>query len=58
VESAALPEKGPATTTAPATEGVVVRSLGEPPLGVHFGSWPHKLLQIADRPVLVVPAAR
>lgn len=37
---------------------IVVGSRGENPLrGLLVGSTPHKLLQIADRPVLVVPAS-
>jgi nucleotide-binding universal stress UspA family protein len=37
---------------------IVVGSFGEPPLkGVILGSTPNKLLHLADRPVLVVPAA-
>ncbi len=36
---------------------IVVGSFGEPPLkGVILGSTPNKLLHLADRPVLVVPA--
>lgn len=36
---------------------IVVGSRGESPLrGALIGSTPHKLLQLADRPVLVVPA--
>jgi len=38
---------------------IVVGSYGDPPLkGVILGSTPNKLLHIADRPVLVVPAQR
>jgi len=38
---------------------IVVGSYGDPPLkGVILGSTPTKLLHLADRPVLVVPAAR
>jgi nucleotide-binding universal stress UspA family protein len=38
---------------------IAVGSHGEPPLkSVIIGSTPHKLLHIADRPVLVVPARR
>lgn len=38
---------------------IVVGSVGEAPLkGVILGSTPNKLLHLADRPVLVVPAAR
>jgi nucleotide-binding universal stress UspA family protein len=38
---------------------IVVGSRGESPLrGFLVGSTPHKLLQIADRPVLVVPATQ
>lgn len=38
---------------------IVVGSRGESPLhGALVGSTPHKLLQLADRPVLVVPAPR
>jgi nucleotide-binding universal stress UspA family protein len=38
---------------------IVVGSYGDPPLkGVILGSTPNKLLHEADRPVLVVPAAR
>jgi nucleotide-binding universal stress UspA family protein len=37
---------------------IVVGTHGESPLrGALLGSTPHKLLQLADRPVLVVPAA-
>jgi len=37
---------------------IVVGSQGDPPLkGMILGSTPHKLLHLADRPVLVVPAA-
>jgi nucleotide-binding universal stress UspA family protein len=36
---------------------IVVGSHGDPPLkGMILGSTPHKLLHLADRPVLVVPA--
>ncbi len=36
---------------------IVVGSFGDPPLkGVILGSTPNKLLHLADRPVLVVPA--
>lgn len=36
---------------------IVVGSQGDPPLkGMILGSTPHKLLHLADRPVLVVPA--
>jgi nucleotide-binding universal stress UspA family protein len=38
---------------------IVVGSYGDPPLkGMILGSTPNKLLHIADRPVLVVPASR
>lgn len=38
---------------------IVVGSYGDPPLkGIILGSTPNKLLHIADRPVLVVPAQR
>jgi nucleotide-binding universal stress UspA family protein len=38
---------------------IVVGSYGDPPLkGMVLGSTPNKLLHIADRPVLVVPAQR
>jgi nucleotide-binding universal stress UspA family protein len=38
---------------------IVVGSYGDPPLkGVILGSTPSKLLHLADRPVLVVPASR
>jgi nucleotide-binding universal stress UspA family protein len=38
---------------------IVVGSFGEPPLkGVILGSTPNKLLHLAERPVLVVPAQR
>jgi nucleotide-binding universal stress UspA family protein len=38
---------------------IVVGTHGESPLrGFVIGSTPHKLLQISDRPVLVVPTAR
>lgn len=38
---------------------IVVGSYGDPPLkGMILGSTPNKLLHLADRPVLVVPAAR
>jgi nucleotide-binding universal stress UspA family protein len=38
---------------------IVVGSFGDPPLkGVILGSTPNKLLYMADRPVLVVPAPR
>ncbi len=38
---------------------IVVGSYGDPPLkGMILGSTPNKLLHIADRPVLVVPAPR
>jgi len=38
---------------------IVVGTYGDPPLkGVILGSTPSKLLHIADRPVLVVPAER
>jgi nucleotide-binding universal stress UspA family protein len=38
---------------------IVVGSYGDPPLkGIILGSTPNKLLHIADRPVLVVPAKR
>jgi nucleotide-binding universal stress UspA family protein len=37
---------------------IVVGSFGDPPLkGMILGSTPNKLLHLADRPVLVVPAA-
>jgi nucleotide-binding universal stress UspA family protein len=37
---------------------IVVGTRGESPIkGALLGSTPHKLLQLADRPVLVVPAA-
>jgi nucleotide-binding universal stress UspA family protein len=38
---------------------IVVGSYGEPPLkGIILGSTPNKLLHMAERPVLVVPASR
>jgi nucleotide-binding universal stress UspA family protein len=38
---------------------IVVGSYGDPPLkGIILGSTPNKLLHLADRPVLVVPAQR
>lgn len=38
---------------------IVVGSYGDPPLkGMILGSTPNKLLHLADRPVLVVPARR
>jgi nucleotide-binding universal stress UspA family protein len=38
---------------------IVVGSYGDPPLkGVILGATPNKLLHLADRPVLVVPATR
>jgi nucleotide-binding universal stress UspA family protein len=38
---------------------IVVGSYGDPPLkGMILGSTPNKLLHLADRPVLVVPAKR
>jgi nucleotide-binding universal stress UspA family protein len=38
---------------------IVVGSYGDPPLkGIILGSTPNKLLHLADRPVLVVPARR
>jgi nucleotide-binding universal stress UspA family protein len=38
---------------------IVVGSYGDPPLkGMILGSTPNKLLHLADRPVLVVPAPR
>lgn len=38
---------------------IVVGSYGDPPLkGMILGSTPNKLLHMADRPVLVVPATR
>jgi len=38
---------------------IVVGSYGDPPLkGMILGSTPNKLLHLADRPVLVVPASR
>jgi nucleotide-binding universal stress UspA family protein len=38
---------------------IVVGSFGDPPLkGVILGSTPNKLLHLADRPVLVVPAEK
>jgi Universal stress protein UspA and related nucleotide-binding proteins len=38
---------------------IVVGSFGEPPLkGMILGSTPNKLLHVAERPVLVVPADR
>jgi nucleotide-binding universal stress UspA family protein len=38
---------------------IVVGSYGDPPLkGMILGSTPNKLLHMADRPVLVVPASR
>jgi nucleotide-binding universal stress UspA family protein len=38
---------------------IVVGSYGDPPLkGMILGSTPNKLLHLADRPVLVVPAQR
>ncbi len=38
---------------------IVVGSYGDPPLrGMILGSTPNKLLHVADRPVLVVPAGR
>jgi nucleotide-binding universal stress UspA family protein len=38
---------------------IVVGSFGDPPLkGAILGSTPNKLLHLADRPVLVVPAER
>ena len=38
---------------------IVVGSYGDPPLkGMILGSTPNKLLHMADRPVLVVPAQR
>jgi nucleotide-binding universal stress UspA family protein len=37
---------------------IVVGTRGESPIrGALLGSTPHKLLQLSDRPVLVVPAA-
>jgi nucleotide-binding universal stress UspA family protein len=37
---------------------IVVGTRGESPLrGALLGSTPHKLLQLADRPVLVVPTS-
>jgi nucleotide-binding universal stress UspA family protein len=42
-----------------AARAIVVGSGGETPLkGAILGSTPHKLLHMADRPVLVVPAER
>lgn len=44
--------------TARDARAIVVGSHGEPPLrGFILGSTPNKLLHIADRPVLVVPAS-
>ena len=38
---------------------IVVGSYGDPPLkGMILGSTPNKLLHLAERPVLVVPAQR
>ena len=38
---------------------IVVGTRGESPIrGALLGSTPHKLLQLADRPVLVVPLAK
>lgn len=58
-----LPRKGYHALTETADERdarmIVVGSYGDPPLkGVILGSTPNKLLHLAERPVLVVPADR
>ena len=58
-----LPRKGYHAVAETADERdarmIVVGSYGDPPLkGVILGSTPNKLLHLADRPVLVVPAER
>jgi nucleotide-binding universal stress UspA family protein len=62
-EVAMVPKKGPEALVDVADERdarmIVVGSYGEAPLkGVILGSTPNKLLHLAERPVLVVPAAR
>lgn len=61
VEVAMVPKKGPEALADTAAERdarmIVVGSYGDPPLkGVILGATPNKLLHLADRPVLVVPA--
>jgi nucleotide-binding universal stress UspA family protein len=62
-ELALVPKRAPdaLTETADARDArmIVVGSYGDPPLkGIILGSTPNKLLHLADRPVLVVPASR
>lgn len=62
-EVAMLPKRGTEALVDVAEERdarmIVVGSYGDPPLkGMILGSTPNKLLHMADRPVLVVPAAR
>ncbi|MEX2107238.1 MAG: universal stress protein [Solirubrobacterales bacterium] len=61
VEMEMVPKRGPEALvdTADARDArmIVVGSYGDPPLkGVILGSTPNKLLYMAERPVLVVPA--
>lgn len=63
VEVAMVPKRGPEALVDTAEERdarmIVVGSYGDPPLkGVILGSTPNKLLHLAERPVLVVPAAK
>ena len=62
-EVAMVPKRGAEALVEVADERearmIVVGSYGDPPLkGMILGSTPNKLLHIADRPVLVVPAQR
>jgi nucleotide-binding universal stress UspA family protein len=62
-EIAMVPKRGPEALVDVAGERdarmIVVGSYGDPPLkGVILGSTPNKLLHLAERPVLVVPAKR
>jgi len=63
VELALVPKKPSEAIVETADERdarmIVVGSYGDPPLkGMILGSTPNKLLHLADRPVLVVPASR
>jgi nucleotide-binding universal stress UspA family protein len=62
VEVEMVPKRGAEAladvATARDARAIVVGSHGEPSLkGMILGSTPHKLLHLADRPVLVVPAS-